>query len=91
MIVRWNLYKLCGTQKLLTNEFGYNVNSRRHDLTSVERYVHQSRRSFMRDVAKRQRHIIQLMHSFDVRIRICQPEKVMFTEVKQFSHGKVPS
>ena len=26
--------------------------------------------------------IIQLMHSFEVNIRICQPEKVMSTEAK---------
>ena len=28
--------------------------------------------------------IIQLMHSFEVNIRICQPEKVMSTEAKCF-------
>ena len=28
------------------------LNRRRHDLTSIERYVDESRRSFIRDVAK---------------------------------------
>ena len=34
------------------------LNSRRHDFTSIEHYVDQSRRLFIRDVASRPRHMI---------------------------------
>ena len=36
--------------------------------------------SFLRE--KNVSHIIQLMHSFEVNIRICRPEKVMSTATK---------
>ena len=41
------------------------LNSRRDDLTSVERYVDQSRRLFIRDVALRQRRAINSPSSVD--------------------------
>ena len=41
------LCKLCGVEKLVTKLFAIRLNSRRHVLTSIERYVEQSRRSFI--------------------------------------------
>ena len=41
------------------------LNSRRHDLTSIEHYVDQSRRLFIHDVAKRQRHATNRPSSVD--------------------------
>ena len=48
---RWNVCKQRSAEKLLTSVSAITLNSRRHDLMSIESYVDQSRRLFIRDVA----------------------------------------
>ena len=50
-MIRCYLCKIRGVEKLLNNVFGHNVEQPSSYLTSIERYVDQSRRLFVRDVA----------------------------------------
>ena len=55
----------------------------KNDINVLIPHRHMDTQSFQSGTSANRFHIIQLMHSFEVNIRICQPEKVMSTETKQ--------